>query len=257
MSISCLRFAKFAILLLKKQFKREQDEQLIKLDAGEFEKVEEKLLDHLLPLIVAEGFFGNEILKVAQLLDSWSYRQTEKAVKKVQRVTKKSMVPIVFDKDNPLVDDFMGSYVRNNIDLVASLGKEFIPGITDLASDTFLQGGSIKDLTKSFEAFTNGNVAKAEFWARDQVGTAYSEFTKIRQTQAGFNNYIWRTVGDNHVRGTDPKDKTSHVALEGRVFDWKVGASQTGELSNPVARHPGEDYSCRCGAEPTTREVTG
>lgn len=250
-----LKLSRQVIPLLKKQFKKEQNK--IKMDADSFGELENELTESLRLLIIAEGYIGEEIKKVALLLDSWAYRKTEKAIKQTKLVTKtKPIIPIIFEKENPLVEDFINTYIQNNIELVAALGKEFIPEISTLASQTFLEGGSTKELAENLLAFTNNNVSRAEFWARDQVGTAYSEFTKIRNTQAGFNNYVWRTVGDSHVRGSDPKDETSHISLEGRVFSWKDGAKMTGQLSNPIAKHPGEDYNCRCSAEPTNTEVT-
>jgi len=47
-------------------------------------------------------------------------------------------------------------------------------------------------------------------------------------------HYIWRTRGDEKVR-------PSHAANDGKVFAWD---------SPPPTGHPGEDYGCRCTAEP-------
>ena len=46
--------------------------------------------------------------------------------------------------------------------------------------------------------------------------------------------YIWRTVGDDKVR-------SAHAEREGEIFNWHVP---------PTGGHPGEDYNCRCWAEP-------
>ena len=46
--------------------------------------------------------------------------------------------------------------------------------------------------------------------------------------------YTWRTVGDGKVRGT-------HRLREGRRFLWD---------DPPEGGHPGEDFGCRCWAEP-------
>ncbi|MCI5060219.1 MAG: peptidoglycan-binding protein [Alphaproteobacteria bacterium] len=48
------------------------------------------------------------------------------------------------------------------------------------------------------------------------------------------SKYIWRTVGDGNVRHT-------HSAREGRTFSWDTP---------PEGGHPGEDFGCRCWAEP-------
>ena len=46
--------------------------------------------------------------------------------------------------------------------------------------------------------------------------------------------YIWRTKGDDKVR-------SAHAEREGKIFNWHVP---------PEGGHPGEDYNCRCWAEP-------
>ena len=46
--------------------------------------------------------------------------------------------------------------------------------------------------------------------------------------------YVWRTQGDNRVR-------PSHQANDGKIFSW---------AEPPPTGHPGEDYGCRCWAEP-------
>lgn len=47
-------------------------------------------------------------------------------------------------------------------------------------------------------------------------------------------HYIWRTRGDNKVRA-------SHAANNGKIFSWN---------DPPPTGHPGEDFRCRCWAQP-------
>ncbi len=47
-------------------------------------------------------------------------------------------------------------------------------------------------------------------------------------------HYIWRTSGDEKVR-------PSHAANNGKIFAWK---------NPPATGHPGQDYNCRCWADP-------
>lgn len=47
-------------------------------------------------------------------------------------------------------------------------------------------------------------------------------------------HYVWRTRGDNKVRAT-------HAVNNGRIFSWD---------NPPPTGHPGENYGCRCTAEP-------
>ncbi len=58
--------------------------------------------------------------------------------------------------------------------------------------------------------------------------------TREEQEEAGVTHYIWRTVGDDKVR-------PSHAANDGKVFAWS---------NPPPTGHPGDDYNCRCQAEP-------
>lgn len=46
--------------------------------------------------------------------------------------------------------------------------------------------------------------------------------------------YIWRTQGDDKVR-------PSHAANEGQIFAWD---------NPPATGNPGDEYGCRCAAEP-------
>ena len=60
--------------------------------------------------------------------------------------------------------------------------------------------------------------------------------TKAAETRDNHSTalYRWRTAGDDKVR-------PSHAANEGRIFNWDYP---------PDTGHPGEDYNCRCTAEP-------
>lgn len=57
---------------------------------------------------------------------------------------------------------------------------------------------------------------------------------KAAAQERSTTHYIWRTRGDNKVRAT-------HAANNGRIFSWD---------DPPVTGHPGEDYGCRCWAQP-------
>lgn len=55
-----------------------------------------------------------------------------------------------------------------------------------------------------------------------------------RQRAIGITKYVWRTRGDNKVR-------TAHAANNGKLFEWR---------NPPATGYPGEDFGCRCWAEP-------
>ncbi|MET0155760.1 MAG: phage minor head protein [Rickettsiales bacterium] len=65
-------------------------------------------------------------------------------------------------------------------------------------------------------------------------GTPIEISLKAAKSEHPTSHYIWRTSGDDKVR-------PSHAANEGKIF--------AGE-DPPETGHPGEDYNCRCIAEP-------
>lgn len=58
-----------------------------------------------------------------------------------------------------------------------------------------------------------------------------------KMDEAG-THYIWHTRGDDKVR-------SAHAVNDGKVFAWE---------NPPDTGHPGEDYGCRCWAEPVNAE---
>lgn len=56
-----------------------------------------------------------------------------------------------------------------------------------------------------------------------------------RQQAIGIQKYVWRTRADNKVR-------SAHAVNDGKLFEWR---------NPPATGHPGEDFNCRCWAEPS------
>lgn len=65
-------------------------------------------------------------------------------------------------------------------------------------------------------------------------GTPLDISLKAMAEERATTHYIWRTSGDDKVRST-------HAVNNGRIFSWN---------DPPPTGHPGEDYNCRCTAEP-------
>jgi len=216
----------------------------------EFKLAINRLYDIQIDKIAAKAV-QKPITKEVAGVSKWATSTIKKSIKVLRGINKASAIEAIdIASNSELYKNFVGNTIKKNILLVESLGSEYIDGISQAAIDTYTKGGSIKELSQTLLEHTDGNIKKAKFWARDQVGNAFAEFTKEQQSSAGFANYIWRTVGDNAVRET-------HSELEGRVFSWTRGAAYTGLLTKPGAAHPGEDYNCRCYPEPTREEVTG
>ena len=85
--------------------------------------------------------------------------------------------------------------------------------------------------------FVDQNLHKKAFQAFLRKGTPIE--MSIKQARPT-THYISRTRNDVKVR-------SSHADQEGRVFSWD---------DPPVGAHPGEDYNCRCTAEPYYPETS-
>jgi uncharacterized protein with gpF-like domain len=80
--------------------------------------------------------------------------------------------------------------------------------------------------------------------------------TQLRQTELGVSKYIWRTSRDERVR-------ESHRAMEGRTAVWDDPAVYLDDEGDRHPRsgiggvelHPGEDFQCRCFAEPVLEDL--
>jgi len=232
-----------AISKLSRAVNKKVKQEYNNLDSAKFAEIENQMYAELTKIYLTTEALAVQFDNVNFLLDAWVYSKLRNEIKKALLKKPNKFYSVVFQKDDPLIQDFINAYTRSNIELVQALGKQYIPEISQLASNVFREGGDSKELAYQMLKFTDENKNKARFWARDQLGSAYSEFTQARQTSVGIKEYIWKTVLDNHVRD-------AHQELEGQKFNWTQGAGQTGLLTAPGAKHPGDDYNCRCSAEP-------
>jgi SPP1 gp7 family putative phage head morphogenesis protein len=190
-----------------------------------------------------------ELRRTYRALLTWTHNVTQRSIKSVKGI-KKDRVSIAIENamDDPAVRESLELYVKQAREMIDQLGKDYIDGVQQAAHETYMNGGSLADLTDTMTEFTQGNERRAEFWAIDQVGDASSSTAHVLQQAGGFNNYVWKTVGDNAVREV-------HQELEGRVFSWARGAAWTGLLAKPGAKHAGQDYRCRCSSFPTNAKA--
>ena len=68
-------------------------------------------------------------------------------------------------------------------------------------------------------------------------GRLKQSLDNTRQQAVGVSRYIWHSQDDARVR-------PEHAANDGKEFTW---------ANKPKTGHPGEDYNCRCWAEPSPR----
>lgn len=108
----------------------------------------------------------------------------------------------------------------------------------DIANNRASQ--EIKDIVKSIEngTYTQNDINNLQKWltkrnenlARNETGNLYAQEVKDLMIENGIEHFVWHTMKDDRVR-------PEHAEREGLVF------SINDEL-------PGEDFNCRCWAEP-------
>lgn len=69
---------------------------------------------------------------------------------------------------------------------------------------------------------------------------ALSYKANVGAKERSATHYIWRTKHDGRVR-------SEHAVNDGKLFSWN---------ERPVTGHPGEEYNCRCVAEPYVEGAT-
>jgi SPP1 gp7 family putative phage head morphogenesis protein len=140
----------------------------------------------------------------------------------------------------------LAMFVSSNVRLITSLRD----GSIDRVADKVLSGWrenrgweSIRDDIMNEVDPRVGNIrSRADLIARDQVAKLNGQLTMLRQTELGIERYIWRTAMDERVR-------PAHQMLSGRVYSWDKPPAGHG--------HPGQEYRCRCVAEPYLADLLG
>jgi SPP1 gp7 family putative phage head morphogenesis protein len=149
--------------------------------------------------------------------------------------------------ENPeAYSDLLDHWAFNNAALIKDIPAKAMQQIADMTKEALMSGQSQEDLSSDiYDVFDDRlDVAdsRCDLIARDQVAKLNGKLTEERQTDIGVDSYIWRTVGDERVRDT-------HADNEDQTFAWAEPPVETG--------HPGEDYQCRCWAEPILPEAIG
>jgi SPP1 gp7 family putative phage head morphogenesis protein len=148
-------------------------------------------------------------------------------------------------EDPKRFDQLLSVWAKNNALLIQDIPRKTMNQIKDATIETLRLGRSVDDMTSEIYDImserTDVTDSRAKLIARDQVAKLNGNLTQQRQRDIGVDSYTWRTVGDERVRET-------HEEVDGQVFSWDSPPSETDD------NHPGEDYQCRCWAEPVLPE---
>ncbi len=104
---------------------------------------------------------------------------------------------------------------------------------------------AVKTIQRSYGVSEN----KAKFLARQETSLLMTKHKQVRYEEAGVREYRWGCVAGSANHPVRPW----HKALEGKVFRWDNPPITT-EPGEPARRNnPGQDYNCRCFAQPIVR----
>jgi len=139
-------------------------------------------------------------------------------------------------------------WVEENISLITDLKDTYLAKIRTAVSDGFKNGLSTRDIASEINRQTGISLRRARNIARNEIGNLNAKLTEKRDEELGLDEYIWRNMADERVRGAPqngvggryPNAVPSHVERGGKKYSYK---------NPPAGGNPGEDHLCRCYAE--------
>ncbi|MFC2948544.1 phage head morphogenesis protein [Virgibacillus sediminis] len=132
------------------------------------------------------------------------------------------------------LSDFMEAAIQENVSYITNIKDTYMTNVERIILQGAKKSSTIKDIRQQLMEQTGMTRRRAEFIATDQAGTIFGQMTAERHQNMGVKEFIWRTSGDERVR-------ESHEELDGKKFSYK---------NPPDVGMPGEDFRCRCVAEP-------
>lgn len=149
-------------------------------------------------------------------------------------------------EDPDLYRSVMEHWAFDNAKLIKDIPVKTMKQISEMTTEALISGQTQEDLSSNiydiFDERLDVTDSRCDLIARDQVAKLNGQFTRERQQDIGVDSYTWRTVGDERVRDT-------HQEVDGQTFSWDQPPGETD------FNHPGEDYQCRCFAEPVLPEA--
>lgn len=169
--------------------------------------------------------------RVARSVDGMATGQIDVAVKEIIRV------PVFHDVS---MEEAFPGYVRENVALIRTIPADHFASLETKVTTAWKEGVNTRQLTRTIMDQHGVTRSRARLIARDQIGKLNGKVNEVRQGELGLTSYQWTTSGDERVRDM-------HADLEGTIQKWS-DPPVTNEAGD--RNHPGEDYQCRCTAEP-------
>jgi hypothetical protein len=174
----------------------------------------------------------------------------------------KAVLGFEFDTGQLWWKDVRDTWATRNYSLIKSISSNHIQRVNDFVEQAVTNGWSRKTVFDKIMKVEGMTKRRADRLARDQIGKLQGLITQATQQDAGIDVYIWRTSGDERVRGR-PVGKwasalPSHWAMEGKLCKWSDsslysedgGKTWKNRTSIMPIGIPGQAIQCRCTAIP-------
>jgi len=151
----------------------------------------------------------------------------------------KSAIAVDIFISEPWLQPVSNSFISQNVALIKSVPERLHLEVEGVVQRGLLQGQRVETIQAEIRSRFKVAENRAELIARDQIGKINGQLTQLRQKEVGLDRYVWRTSLDEAVR-------PAHAAREGKIFYWN---------NPPEGGHVGEDFQCRCYAEPIASDL--
>jgi SPP1 gp7 family putative phage head morphogenesis protein len=170
---------------------------------------------------------------VDRILGLEAKRHTDDFSKTFRKAVGIDLRSLVREED---LTDYMAAATARNASLIRNLSDDIIKRIEQTVLTNSIAGNSASTLRKALQEQYGITARRAKIIARDQIGKFNSDLDRIRQEQAGVEEYEWETSMDERVRPL-------HRSLNGKIYKWGEATGAEGGLA------PGQPILCRCGAK--------
>jgi len=131
---------------------------------------------------------------------------------------------------DPELRGMLSVWEAENLELIKSLPTRYVDQLRGQVTAAVQSGRSLRDVAALVRKTGEVTKGRAELIARDQIGKLNGDITQARQQGIGVEEYRWG----------DGRERSEHVAREGRTYRWDTP---------PDDGHPGQPIRCRCSAE--------
>ena len=138
----------------------------------------------------------------------------------------------------------------NNMELwIQDFTRSEIKELRQRVAEKAFQGARYEEIAKVIEESYGVSSRKAKFLASQETRLMVTTLKEARYTEAGINEYRWRCVAGSPNHPVRP----SHKILDGKIFSWNDPPITTAANEPQRKNNPGQDYNCRCYAQPIYR----